>query len=113
MVFSRRQKSRWRANEGVANEDDERILMEKRRVNVTSFDSSPCLNATINDIDLQKFKHYYLPKALTDDEIEEDRKEGRTVKEQMASFGFYDTKYDCPTNAIGIIVKQGRSVDRA
>lgn len=84
---------------GVANEDDERILMEKRRVNVTSFDSSPCLNATINDIDLQKFKHYYLPKALTDDEIEEDRKEGRTVKEQMASFGFYDTKYDCPTNA--------------
>ena len=84
---------------GVANEDDERILMEKRRVNVTSFDSSPCLNATIDDMDLQKFKHYYLPKALTDDEIEEDRKEGRTVKEQMASFGFYDTKYDCPTNA--------------
>ena len=84
---------------GVANEDDERILMEKRRVNVTSFDSSPCLNATIDDIDLQKFKHYYLPKAMTDDEIEEDHKEERTVKEQMASFGFYDTKYDCPTNA--------------
>ena len=83
---------------GVANEDDERILMEKRRSNVTSFDTSPCLNATIDDMDLQKFKHYFLPKALTDDEIEEDRKEGRTVKEQMASFGFFDTKYDCPTN---------------
>ena len=66
---------------------------------MTSFDSSPCQNATIDDLDLQKFKHYYLPKALTDDEIEEDRKEGRTVKEQMASFGFFDTKYDCPTNA--------------
>lgn len=66
---------------GVANEDDERILMEKRRVNVTAFDASPCLNATIDDMDLQKFKHYYLPKAMTDDEIDEDRKEGRTIKE--------------------------------
>ena len=84
---------------GVANEDDERILMEKRRVNVSSFDASPCLNATIDDLDLQKFKHYYLPKAMTDDEIEEDRREGRTIKEQLSSFGFFDTKYDCPTNA--------------
>ena len=84
---------------GVANEDDERILMEKRRVNVSSFDASPCLNATIDDLDLQKFKHYYLPKAMTDDEIDEDRRDGRTIKDQMSSFGFFDTKYDCPTNA--------------
>jgi len=84
---------------GVANEDDERILLEKRRTNVTSFDASPCLNATIDDLDLQKFKHYYLPKAMTDDEMEDDRKEGRSVKVQLASFGFFDTRYDCPTNA--------------
>lgn len=84
---------------GVANENDEHILMEKRRANVTSFDSSPCLNATIDDLDLQKFNHYYLPKAMTDDEIEEDRKEGRGIKVQLASFGFFDTSYDCPTNA--------------
>lgn len=84
---------------GVANEDDERILLEKRRTNVTSFDASPCLNATIDDLDLKKFKHYYLPKAMTDDEIEEDRKEGRTIKDQMTSFGFFDMEYDCPTNA--------------
>ena len=84
---------------GVANEDDERVLLEKRRTNVTAFDASPCLNATIDDVDLQKFKHYFLPKAMTDDEIEEDRKEGRTVKNQLSSFGFFDMKYDCPTNA--------------
>ena len=84
---------------GVANENDERILLEKRRANVTSFDSSPCMNATIDDLDLQKFKHYYLPKAMTDDEIEEDREAGRGVKVQLASFGFFDTQYDCPTNA--------------
>jgi len=62
---------------GVANEDDERILMEKRRTNVTAFDASPCINATVDDMDMQKFKHYFLPKAMTDDEIEEDRKAGR------------------------------------
>ena len=84
---------------GVANEEDERILLEKRRANVTAFDASPCLNATIDGMDLHKFKHYFLPKAMTDDEIEEDRKEGRSIKEQLSSFGFFDVKYDCPTNA--------------
>ena len=84
---------------GVANEDDERILLEKRRTNVTAFDASPCLNAIIDDMDMLKFKHYFLPKAMTDDEIEEDRREGRTVKHQLSSFGFFDMKYDCPTNA--------------
>ena len=81
---------------GVANEEDEHILMEKRRTNVTSFDSAPCLNATIDDLDLQKFNHYYLPKAMTDEEIKEDN---RDVKLQLSSFGFFDTHYDCPTNA--------------
>lgn len=81
---------------GVANENDEHILMEKRRSNVTSFDSSPCLNATIDDLDLQKFKHYYLPKAMSDEELESDR---RDVKLQLSAFGFFDTRYDCPTNA--------------
>ena len=83
----------------MANEEDERILLEKRRANVTAFDASPCLNATIDGMDLQKFKHDFVPKAMTDDEIEEDRKEGRTIKEQLSSFGFFDVKYDCPTNA--------------
>ena len=84
---------------GIANENDEHILMEKRRTNVTTFDSAPCLNTTIDDLDLQKFIHYYMPKAMTDDEIEEDRKEERNIKIQLASFGFFDIRYDCPTNA--------------
>lgn len=70
--------------------------MEKRRANVISFDSAPCLNATIDDLDMQKFNHYYLPKAMTDEEIKEDN---RDVKLQLSSFGFFDTRYDCPTNA--------------
>ena len=81
---------------GIANENDEHLLMERRRTNVTSFDSSPCLHATIDDLDLSLFKHYYLPKAMTEDELEADR---RDVKFQLSAFGFFDAKYDCPTNA--------------
>ena len=81
---------------GVANEDDERILMEKRRVNVISFDASPCLNASMEDLDLSLFKHYFLPKSMSDDALEDDR---RDVKYQLASYGFYDIRYNCPTNA--------------
>ncbi|MBR5028017.1 MAG: putative DNA binding domain-containing protein, partial [Bacteroidales bacterium] len=84
------------SRKGVANENDEHILMEKRRANVTSFDSSPCFNATIDDLDLQKFKHVFLPKAMSDEELDEDR---RNVKLQLSAFGFFDTHYNCPTNA--------------
>ena len=81
---------------GVANEADERILMEKRRANVTTWDASPCLNATINDLDLSLFKHYFLPKAMSEADLEADN---RDIKYQLSSFGFFDTRYDCPTNA--------------
>lgn len=81
---------------GIASEADERILMEKRRTNVSSFDSMPCLNATLDDLDTRLFKYNFLPKAVDDDVIKEDT---RDIRYQMSSFGFYDTRYDCPTNA--------------
>ena len=84
---------------GVANENDEHILMEKRRANVTSFDAAPCLKATIDDLDLSLFKHYFLPKAMTDEELDAESKENRDIKQQLSVFGFFDTIRDCPTNA--------------
>ena len=80
---------------GVANETNERILMEKRRASTVSFDSSPCLNASLEDLDMNLFKHYFLPKAMPDD-IEQDK---RDVRYKLSSFGFYDIKFDCPTYA--------------
>lgn len=81
---------------GIASEADEKILMEKRRTNVQSFDSMPCLNATIEDMDLRLFKHYFLPLAVDDSVIEEDN---RDVRYQLSAFGCFDTRYNCPTNA--------------
>lgn len=41
----------------VANDADEHILLERRATNVQTFDSTPCFGASINDLDLQVFKH--------------------------------------------------------
>jgi ATP-dependent DNA helicase RecG len=81
---------------GIANETDEQILMEERRSNTTSFDASPCFNASLDDLDMNLFKHYFLPKAMPDEVVEEDK---RDIRFKLSSFGFYDTRYDCPTNA--------------
>ena len=56
----------------------------------------PCLNATLDDLDTQLFNHFFLPKAVDDDVIKEDT---RDIRYQLSTFGFYDTRYDCPTNA--------------
>lgn len=70
---------------GVANDTDEQILMEKRRTNTTSFDASPCLNASLEDLDMNLFKHYFLPKAMSDEIVEEDK---RDIRFKLSSFGF-------------------------
>ena len=62
---------------GIANETDEQILMERRRAHTTSFDASPCLNASLDDLDMNLFKHYFLPKAMPDEVVEEDKRDIR------------------------------------
>ncbi len=81
---------------GVANDGDEHLLLEKRRAGVISFDASPCIGATLQDLDLQLFKYYYLPKAMPEDVLEEDK---RDIKLKLSSFGFFDLNYDAPTHA--------------
>ncbi len=81
---------------GIASEADERVLMEKRNSNVQTFDATPYFNATLDDLDLNLFRYQYLPKTMPEEELTNDR---RDVKYQLSSLGFYDTRYDCPTNA--------------
>lgn len=81
---------------GIASEADERMLMEKRNSNVLTFDATPYFNATLDDLDLNLFRYQYLPKTMPEEELINDK---RDVKYQLSSLGFYDTRYDCPTNA--------------
>jgi ATP-dependent DNA helicase RecG len=88
------------ARKSEANEEEERILREKSEVKSSTFDTTPCLQSTINDLNLNLFKTEYLPKILDNRILKNDR---RTVKQQLAAFKLFDMVHDCPTVA-GILL---------
>jgi ATP-dependent DNA helicase RecG len=79
-----------------ANQQEERILTEKRTALQKTFDTRTCQGCAIDDLALDLFLVTYLPSAVARDVIEENN---RSVKEQMASLRFYNLAADCPTNA--------------
>ena len=80
----------------IATEKEEELLLEKRVSAVKSFDMSPCRDSTLNDLDIDAFSRFYLPKAIAEDVLANDH---RDVKEQLASLRLYDKRAGCPTNA--------------
>ena len=79
-----------------ANQQEERILTERRVALQRSFDARPCQGCTMADLVPNLFVVGYLPSAVAHDIIEENR---RSLDEQMASLRFYDLNAGCPTNA--------------
>ena len=84
----------------IASEADEKILLEKRTSRMLTFDALPCLDATIDDIDVTAFRQIYLPKAFPDEIL---RTDNRTAEQQMQALGYYSMRHNCPTYA-GIIL---------
>jgi ATP-dependent DNA helicase RecG len=84
----------------IANEAEEKILTERRLSNVHTFDAMPCLGTTLADIDINLIKRDFLPKAVAEDILAEDK---RPIEEQLASLGYYDLRYNCPTNGAVIL----------
>jgi len=80
----------------IANETEERILIERRNSSYLTFDEHPVHNAKLSDMDINLFRIVYLPKAISPDVLDNDN---RDIKFQLASLHFYDLKYDCPTVA--------------
>jgi len=91
----------------IATEAEEKILIERRISNMHTFDAMPCLDATIEDLDVSIIKREYLPKAIAEDVLSEDK---RPIEEQLASLGFYDLRHNCPTN--GAIILFGKNPER-
>lgn len=79
-----------------ANQQEERILIEKRTAFQRTFDVRPCTGCTMNDLIPDLFLVTYLPAAVERSVIEENN---RADAEQMASLRFYDLAAGCPTNA--------------
>ena len=88
------------ARKAIANEEEERILMERREFNTPNFESEPCLSATLDDLDLDIFRGTLLPAMVDEKEIKKDK---RPIEVQLASLGLFYIPYNCPTNA-GILL---------
>lgn len=84
---------------GFATIEEERILTERCAIQFCTFDTRPCLDATIDDIDTNLFLQKYLPLAINKDNTEDTR----PIKEQMAALRLYNMKHDCPTYAAIIL----------
>ena len=84
----------------IASEAEERILTERRMAYMATFDATPCLGATLDDLNLEFIKNEYLPSVVTPEVLADDK---RDIKEQLASVRLYDRIHGCPTYAALIL----------
>lgn len=69
-------------NNSLATAQEERILIEKRRLSNLPFDLSPIPTANLTSLSRSIFENEYLPQAFAADVLEQN---GRTYEEQLAS----------------------------
>lgn len=83
----------------IANEQEERVLSERRVALARSFDARPCLEATLDDLALGQFDAYRR-EAVDPETIEANH---RPVEHQLSSLRLFDPERACPTHA-GILL---------
>lgn len=81
---------------GMASQQDEQTLIDRRVSAARTFDVEPCLESTLDDLALPLFEQDYRNQAIAREVIEENH---RDIKLQLASLRFYDQRRRCPTNA--------------
>lgn len=80
----------------IATAEEERILSERCASSLPTFDTYPCRDASIDDIDTGVIVKEYLPKAIDADVLAKDQ---RPLEEQLASLHLYNMQWNCPTYA--------------
>lgn len=88
---------------GIANEQEERVLTEKRTHYSRTFDLRPCRGCGRDELVLDLFQLTYLKAAVAPELVEEN---SRDMLLQMASLGFWCTVESCATNAGAILFAQ-------
>lgn len=83
-----------------ANEQDERILNEKRRFKNIPFDLYPVPSARIEDLSKTIFLNEYLPSAFAPDILEENH---RTYEERLASCKMIVSPADTTPTVMGLL----------
>ena len=87
----------------IASEMEERILIERRSANVSTFDIRSCIDASLSDLNIELFKNNYLTKAIDAEDLIKDKRE---IKEQLAALRFFNLELNKPTNA-GVLLFGG------
>lgn len=80
----------------IASAEEERILSERCAASLPTFDTRPCREATLEDINVDAIIKDYLPNAIAADVLAVDK---RPLKEQLASLHLYNMQWDCLTYA--------------
>lgn len=80
----------------IASAEEERILTERCAASLPTFDTRPCREAKLEDIDVDTIVKEYLPKAIDAKTLEKDK---RPLKEQLAALHLFNMHWDCPTYA--------------
>lgn len=80
----------------IASAEEERILSERCAASLPTFDTRPCREATIDDLDTEVIVKEYMPRAIASDVLADDH---RQLKEQLASLHLFNLLVDCPTFA--------------
>jgi len=85
---------------GVANEAQERVLIERRIAAAKPFDTQPCIGSTLDDLALDLFLSTYRVLAIAREVLDENN---RSLEQQLASLRLFDLAKNCPTHA-GILL---------
>lgn len=81
---------------GIATQEEERRLSERRIDRAKFWDARACPEATLDDLSLPLFSLTYLPNAVARDVLAENQ---RTPEDQLAALRLWNTRSDRPTNA--------------
>ncbi|PIE01462.1 MAG: transcriptional regulator [Acidobacteria bacterium] len=84
----------------IANEQEERILIEKRRYKNLPFDIYPVPSAKITDLSKTIFENEYLPSAFAEDVLKEN---SRTHEERLASCKMIVSPEDTTPTVLGLL----------
>lgn len=87
---------------GIANEQDERRLTERRIHKARTFDMQPCLGCGQDQI-VHSLFHDYRTAAVDPEIIEENN---RDTLQQMAALGLWDEQNQCVTNAGALLFSE-------
>ena len=86
---------------GVATEQDERILNERRRATAIPFDIQPIPGSGVSDLSLRRFDEEYLPRAFSPEVLEAN---DRTTEQRLATAKMIASVSDPRATVLGLLV---------